>query len=52
MLIALPFGIEIASGVPGFLLIVLLATLWGVVYAGFMQVTYLMETLRSLILSC
>ncbi len=37
VLIALPFGITIASGVIGFLLIILLSTLWGVVYAGFMQ---------------
>jgi ABC-2 type transport system permease protein len=37
VLIALPFGITIASGVPGFILIVLLTTFWGVVYAGFMQ---------------
>ena len=37
LLIALPFGIEIASGPLGFLLIVALSTLWGVVYAGFMQ---------------
>jgi ABC-2 type transport system permease protein len=37
MLISLPFGITIASGVVGFLLIILLTTLWGVVYAGFMQ---------------
>lgn len=37
VLIALPFGITIASGVPGFVLIVLLTTFWGVVYAGFMQ---------------
>jgi ABC-2 type transport system permease protein len=37
VLIALPFGISIASGVPGFLLIVALSTLWGIVYAGFMQ---------------
>jgi ABC-2 type transport system permease protein len=37
LLIALPFGITIASGVPGFLLIVALSALWGVVYAGFMQ---------------
>ncbi len=37
VLLALPFGITIASGVPGFLLIVLLSSLWGVVYAGFMQ---------------
>jgi ABC-2 type transport system permease protein len=38
VLAALPFGITIASGVPGFVLLVLLSALWGVVYAGFMQV--------------
>ena len=37
VLIALPFGITIASGVPGFLVLVLLSALWGVVYAGFVQ---------------
>jgi len=37
VLIALPFGITIASGPFGFLLIVALSALWGVVYAGFMQ---------------
>jgi ABC-2 type transport system permease protein len=37
VLIALPFGISIASGVIGFILLVLLSALWGVVYAGFMQ---------------
>ena len=37
VLLALPFGITIASGVPGFVLLVLLSALWGVVYAGFMQ---------------
>ncbi len=37
LLIALPFGIEIASGPLGFVLIVALSSLWGVVYAGFMQ---------------
>jgi ABC-2 type transport system permease protein len=37
VLLALPFGISIASGVPGFVLLVLLSALWGVVYAGFMQ---------------
>jgi ABC-2 type transport system permease protein len=37
VLIALPFGIEIASGPLGFVLLILLTTLWGVVYAGFMQ---------------
>jgi ABC-2 type transport system permease protein len=37
VLIALPFGISIASGPPGFVLLVALTALWGVVYAGFMQ---------------
>jgi ABC-2 type transport system permease protein len=37
VLLALPFGIEIASGPAGFVLLVLLTSLWGVVYAGFMQ---------------
>jgi ABC-2 type transport system permease protein len=37
VLLALPFGITIASGIPGFVLLVALSALWGVVYAGFMQ---------------
>ena len=37
VLLALPFGITIASGVVGFVLLVVLSALWGVVYAGFMQ---------------
>jgi ABC-2 type transport system permease protein len=37
VLIALPFGITIASGPIGFVLLILLSALWGVVYAGFMQ---------------
>jgi ABC-2 type transport system permease protein len=37
VLLALPFGITIASGVLGFVLLVALSALWGVVYAGFMQ---------------
>lgn len=37
VLIALPFGISIASGLLGFVLLVGLSALWGVVYAGFMQ---------------
>jgi ABC-2 type transport system permease protein len=37
VLIAFPFGITIASGVLGFVLLVALSALWGVVYAGFMQ---------------
>jgi len=45
VLIALPFGVEIASGVLGFLLLVALTALWGVVFAGFMQLIAL--TTRS-----
>lgn len=37
LLIALPFGITIASGPMGFVLIVTMSALWGIVYAGFMQ---------------
>jgi ABC-2 type transport system permease protein len=37
VLLALPFGITIASGPLGFVLLILLSTLWGIVYAGFMQ---------------
>jgi ABC-2 type transport system permease protein len=37
VLLALPFGITIASGPLGFVLLVLLTSTWGVVYAGFMQ---------------
>jgi ABC-2 type transport system permease protein len=37
VLLALPFGISIASGVLGFVLLVALSALWGVVYAGFIQ---------------
>ncbi len=37
LLIALPFGVSIASGPLGFVLLVALTALWGVVYAGFMQ---------------
>jgi ABC-2 type transport system permease protein len=37
VLLALPFGIRIASGPLGFLPLVLLSTLWGVVYLGFVQ---------------
>jgi ABC-2 type transport system permease protein len=37
VLLALPFGVSIASGPLGFVLLVLLTALWGVVYAGFMQ---------------
>ena len=37
VLLALPFGIEIASGPFGFVLLIALTALWGVVFAGFMQ---------------
>ncbi|HEX8053133.1 MAG TPA: ABC transporter permease [Thermoleophilaceae bacterium] len=37
LLLALPFGISVASGVLGFLLLVALTAGWGVVYSGFMQ---------------
>ena len=37
LLIALPFGVSIASGVLGFMLIVALTSLWSVVFVGFMQ---------------
>jgi ABC-2 type transport system permease protein len=39
------FGIDIASGVPGFVLLVALTALWAVVYVGFMQLIAL--TTRS-----
>src|SRR3954452_3668899 len=37
LLLALPFGISIASGPLGFVLLVALTAGWGVVYSGFMQ---------------
>lgn len=37
VLVALPFGVSIASGPVGFVLLVALTALWAVVYAGFMQ---------------
>jgi ABC-2 type transport system permease protein len=37
LLLALPFGISVASGVVGFVLLVVLTAAWGVVYSGFMQ---------------
>jgi len=37
ILLALPFGITIASGAIGFVLLILLTAGWGVVYSGFMQ---------------
>ena len=38
VLLGLVFGITIASGVLGFVLLVLLTALWAVVFAGFMQI--------------
>jgi ABC-2 type transport system permease protein len=37
VVLALPFGVSIASGALGFLLLLLLTSLWAVVFAGFMQ---------------
>jgi ABC-2 type transport system permease protein len=37
VLVALPFGISVASGVVGFVLLAVLAGTWGVVFSGFMQ---------------
>jgi ABC-2 type transport system permease protein len=37
IVVALPFGISIASGPFGFLLLLVLSSLWAVVFAGFMQ---------------
>ena len=37
VLLALLFGIEIASGPIGFVLLIALAALWGIAYSGFMQ---------------
>ncbi|MDQ1356764.1 MAG: type transport system permease protein [Acidimicrobiaceae bacterium] len=37
VLIALPFGISVASGILGFVLLLVLAAAWSVVYSGFVQ---------------
>ena len=37
IVLALPFGIHIASGVIGFVLLITLTAAWAVVYSGFMQ---------------
>ena len=37
VLVALPFGIRVASGVLGFLLLIALTAAWAVVFSGFMQ---------------
>jgi ABC-2 type transport system permease protein len=41
ILLALPFGISIASGVLGYLLLLLISSGWAVVYSGFMQLVAL-----------
>lgn len=41
VVLGLAFGIRIASGPLGFLLLILLAALWAVVYGGFMQIVAL-----------
>ena len=41
IVLSMIFGIDIASGAPGFVLLVLLTALWSVVYVGFMQVVAL-----------
>src|SRR3954454_22387699 len=37
VLLAIPFGIEVASGPIGFVLLIVLTALWAVVFVGFMQ---------------
>ncbi len=37
VLLALPFGVEIASGALGFVLLVVLTALWGMVFCGFLN---------------
>jgi len=41
VLVALPFGISIASGPLGFLLLIVLTSTWAVVFSGFMQLVAL-----------
>ncbi len=41
LLISLPFGIRIESGPLGFLLLLVVVSLWGVVFSGFMQLVAL-----------
>ena len=37
VIIALPFGVRIASGIPGFLILVVMVALWAMVFSGLMQ---------------
>ncbi|MEZ5409538.1 MAG: ABC transporter permease [Acidimicrobiales bacterium] len=41
VLIALPFGVRIAGGVPGFIGLILIISAWSVVFSGLMQVVAL-----------
>ena len=41
LVISLPFGIRIESGPLGFLLLIVVVSLWGVVFSGFMQLVAL-----------
>lgn len=41
VLVALPFGVSIASGIPGLMLLILLTATWAVVFSGFMQLVAL-----------
>jgi len=45
VVLALPFGVSIASGPVGFLLLLMLTSLWAIVFSGFMQLIAL--TTRS-----
>jgi ABC-2 type transport system permease protein len=42
VVLALPFGVSVASGPVGFLLLLILTSLWAVVFSGFMQLIALM----------
>ncbi len=41
VLVALPFGVHVESGVAGFVVLVLMIALWAVVFSGFMQLAAL-----------
>ena len=41
VIVALPFGISVASGVPGFVLLLALVSGWAVVFSGYMQLVAL-----------
>ena len=48
VLLSLPFGIRVASGVAGFVLLIVLASGWGVVYSGYMQLIALKQKMGVL----